>query len=228
MQKLICLVSGGIDSPVACALMAKRFEVLPMHFCLYPYTCENAFFEVVKVLKHLRSKIGFEKAIVFPWAWALHTFLKNRRKSYACLACREGMFRVAEIFCELEGAIGIVTGESLGQKATQTLANLVATSFGRKFPVLRPLLGLDKQEIIELSRKLGLWHDTHAGCCFATPRHPCTKARLGMLEEFSADAEVRKAIRKGFKHFLEIRRFEEDFENYLTLLVQPADDDETL
>jgi thiamine biosynthesis protein ThiI len=75
------------------------------------------------------------------------------------------MFRVAEVLCERENAFAIVTSESLGQKASQTLSNLIATSQGIKFPILRPLLGFDKLEIERLSKKLGIWQEVHAGCC---------------------------------------------------------------
>ncbi|MCS7131198.1 MAG: hypothetical protein NZ934_00480 [Hadesarchaea archaeon] len=218
-EKVICLVSGGIDSPVACALVAGKFEVLPLHFCLYPYTCEETFLVAMEVLKCLRDKIGFKKIIVFPWAGVLDAVLREKRRSYACLACRRAMFKVAESICEREGASAIVTGEALGQKATQTLTNLAVTSRGMRFPILRPLLGLDKEEISKISRRLSLWHEVHAGCCFATPRYPRTRARPEVLEEFLADQGIEEAIRRGFEHILEVHTFEEDFRGYLASLV---------
>jgi len=218
-ESVICLVSGGIDSPVACALAARRFNVLPLHFCLYPYTCEETFLVAMKVLKDLRKKARFEKVIVYPWAGVLDAILKNREKrSYACLACRKNMFKVAEAICELEGAAGIVTGESLGQKATQTLTNLGVTSRGIKFPILRPLLGLDKEEIGKISKELGIWHEVHAGCCFATPKYPRTRAEPEVLDRLIADPEIQRAIQKGFQGILEIHTFEEDFKGYLETL----------
>jgi thiamine biosynthesis protein ThiI len=219
MEKVVCLVSGGIDSPVACALAAKRFKVLPLHFCLYAYTCEETFLVAMKVLKDLRKKAGFKKVIVFPWAKVLDAILKNRgKRSYACLACRKSMFKVAESICEQEGAAGIVTGESLGQKATQTLTNLGATSKGIKFPIVRPLLGLDKEEIEKLSKKLGIWNEVHAGCCFATPKYPRTRAEPEVLEKLLENSEIQKAIQQGFHKILEVRTFEEDFKGYLLSL----------
>jgi len=218
-ESVICLVSGGIDSPVACALAARRFNVLPLHFCLYPYTCEETFLVAIKVLKDLRKKARFEKVIVYHWAGVLDAILKNREKrSYACLACRKNMFKVAEAICELDGAAGIVTGESLGQKATQTLTNLGVTSRGIKFPILRPLLGLDKEEIGKISKELGIWHEVHAGCCFATPKYPRTRAEPEVLDRLIADPEIQRAIQKGFQGILEIHTFEEDFKGYLETL----------
>ena len=171
------------------------------------------------VLKDLRAKARFEKVIVYPWPRILQAILGNReRRNYACLACRKGMFRVAERVCEREGASGIVTGESLGQKATQTLPNLVATSQGIKFPILRPLLGLDKLEIERLSKRLGIWHEVHAGCCYATPKYPRTQADPRVLDELLDELHIDEAIPKEFENVLEVHTFEEDFRGYLEKL----------
>ena len=219
-EKVICLVSGGIDSPVACALAARRFNTLPLHFCLYPYTREETFLVAMKVLEDLKKKTVFEKVIVYPWAKVLDAILKNREKrEYTCLVCRKSMFKVAEAICERESAVAIVTGESLGQKATQTLSNLLATSQGIKFPVLRPLLGFDKLEIERLSKRLGIWHEVHAGCCYATPKYPRTRADRKVLDELLDRLEIGKIIDQTSKNTLEVRTFKEDFSGYLKTLV---------
>lgn len=218
-NRVVCLVSGGIDSPVACALVAGRFDVVPLHLCLYPYTCEETFLLTMKVLKDLKSVVKFDKAIVYPWAEVMDVILKNKEKRrYACLACRKSMFKVAEIICEREGAVGIVTGESMGQKASQTLSNLGATSKGIKFPILRPLLGLDKAEIEKLSKKIGVWHEVHAGCCYATPKYPRTSAEPKVLDEFVKSTTIPGVLKWGFERVLETRTFEENFEEYLESL----------
>jgi len=218
-EKLVCLVSGGIDSPVACALVARKFEILPLHFCLYPYTCEENFLVAMKILKDLRPKAKFKKAIVYPWPRILNIILSNREhREYTCLACRKSMFKAAEIVCRQEVATGIVTGESLGQKATQTLPNLRATTCGIKSPILRPLLGFDKIEIERLSKKLGIWHDVHAGCCYATPKHPRTRADSEMLDRLLDELRIEDAISREYENILEVRTFEEDFKGYLEKL----------
>jgi thiamine biosynthesis protein ThiI len=218
-EKVVCLVSGGIDSPVACALAAREFEVLPLHFCLYPYTCEETFLVAMRVLKDLREKAGFEKVVVYPWPRVLRTILGDREhRNYACLACRKSMFRVAELICEREEAAGIVTGESLGQKATQTLVNLGVTSRGIQFPILRPLLGLDKLEIERLSKRLGIWHEVHAGCCYATPKYPRTRADPEVLDELLDELRIDELIGREFGNVLEVRTFGEDFKSYLESL----------
>lgn len=217
-EKVVCLVSGGIDSPVACAVAAREFEVIPLHFCLYPYTCEETFSVTMQALKGLKPKVKFEKVVVYPWSGILKRILGGRDKNYACLACRKGMFRVAELVCAREGATGIVTGESLGQKATQTLSNLKATSSGIKFPILRPLLGLDKVEIERLSKQLDIWHEVHAGCCYATPKYPRTKADPIVLDGLLDELHIENTISKEFENVLEVRTFDEDFKGYLETL----------
>lgn len=218
MEKVVCLVSGGIDSPVACALAAESFDIVPLHFCLYPYTCEDAFRMSMKSLKHLKEKTGFEKAVVFPWPRVLRKILAGEKR-YSCIACRKSMFKVAERICEREEAAGIVTGESLGQKASQTLWNLAATTEGIKFPIIRPLLGFDKVEVEHLSKKIGVWHEVHAGCCYATPKHPSIRGDPGSLGDLMEKLGVEKLISNEFGNLLEVFNFEEDFEEYLEKLV---------
>jgi len=219
-EKVVCLVSGGIDSPVACALAGKEFKIIPLHFCLYPFTCEENFLVAMDVLKNLKKKVSFEKIIVYPWAKILRIILGcKEHKNYACLACRKSMFLVAEIICQQEDAVGIVTGESLGQKATQTLPNLIATSQGIKFPILRPLLGLDKLDIERLSKKMDIWHEIHAGCCYATPKYPRTYADPTTVNVILEKFRINDLISKEFENILEVRTFEEDFKGYLEMLV---------
>jgi len=215
-EKVVCLISGGIDSPVACALVAKKFEVIPLHFCLYPFAREDSFFLAMKILKDIRGTSGFEKVIVYPWGPILNSITKNdARRNYTCVLCKRSMFKVAEKICEKEGASAMVTGESLGQKATQTLQNLRATSAGIKFPILRPLLGLDKNEIETISKKLGIWQAHHAGCCYATPRYPTTGTKQEVLDDLFGELELDTLIEKNLGKILEVKTFEEDFEGYL-------------
>ncbi len=214
-ETVVCLVSGGIDSPVAMALAARDFEVLPLHLCLYPYTCEDAFLVAMKVLEDLKAKIKFEKALVYPWSRILRKIMAGKDRTYACLECRRGMFRVAEVVCEREGASAIVTGESLGQKATQTLSNLRATSAGIRYPILRPLLGFDKLEIEQLSKKLGIWHEIHAGCCYATPKYPRTKADPESVDALLNGLGISDLVSNEFGNVLEVRSFKEDFKAYM-------------
>jgi len=220
-EKVVCLISGGIDSPVAGALVAKKFDIVPLHFCLYPFAREDSFFLAIKILKGIKGTIGFEKVIAYPLGPILNSITKNDvSKNYTCVLCKRSMFKVAEKICEKEGASAIVTGESLGQKATQTLQNLGATSSGIKFPILRPLLGLDKNEIETISKKLGIWRAHHAGCCYATPRYPTTGTKQEVLDDLFDELGLDIIIERNLKKILEVKTFEEDFEGYLKSMTQ--------
>ena len=220
-EKVVCLISGGIDSPVAGALVAKKFDIVPLHFCLYPFAREDSFFLAIKILKGIKGTIGFEKVIAYPLGPILNSITKNDvSKNYTCVLCKRSMFKVAEKICEKEGASAIVTGESLGQKATQTLQNLGATSSGTKFPILRPLLGLDKNEIETISKKLGIWRAHHAGCCYATPRYPTTGTKQEVLDDLFDELGLDIIIERNLKKILEVKTFEEDFEGYLKSMTQ--------
>ena len=210
-ERVVCLVSGGIDSPVACALAAKKFDVAPLHFYTYPYTSEEMFGLTMNALKKLKKVTKFEKIVLYPWAGVLEAIVKKLdRREYTCLICRKSMFKAAELVCKREEAGGIVTGESLGQKASQTLSNLVATSHGVKIPILRPLLGFDKLEIEKISKKFGIWQVRHAGVCSVLPKHPRTKAIASEIDELFDQLKLDELIRKNFKKVVEIRTFREN------------------
>lgn len=214
-EKVVCLVSGGIDSPVACTMVAKRFEVVPLHFCLYPLSSEESSLRALEIIGELKEKIGSKKVIVFPWAGILKAIRSEIEEKYVCVACRKSMLHAAEAVCEQEGATGIVTGESLGQKASQTLANIGATSFGVKYPILRPLLGFNKNEIVGRSKRLEIWHAQHAGCCLATPKKPRTKADPLIVDEKLSKMKIRELIREELNSLLELETIEENFEEFL-------------
>ncbi|MEA1904826.1 MAG: hypothetical protein U9M97_02970 [Candidatus Hadarchaeota archaeon] len=215
-EKAVCLVSGGIDSPVACALVSKKLDVIPLHFCLFPLASEESSLRAVNIIKDLRRVVKFKKLIVYPWGKILETILESRKKpSYMCVLCRRAMFKGAEMLCERENAQAIATGESLGQKATQTLQNLRAASGGVKVPILRPLLGLDKTEIEQISREFGIWHHEHAGRCYAVPKAPTTRAKPREVDRLFEKLELSKVIKENFDRILEVKTFEEDFQEYL-------------
>jgi len=210
-ERVVCLVSGGIDSPVACALAAKKFDVVPLHFCTYPYTSKEMFELTMNALKKLKKVTKFEKIVLYPWAEVLKEIVKKlNRREYTCLICRKSMFKAAELVCKREGAGGIVTGESLGQKASQTSSNLVATSHGLKVPILRPLLGFDKIEIEKISKEFGIWQTKNAGVCSALSRHPRTRSTAGEVDELFNQLKLNELIQKNSKKTVEVRTFRED------------------
>lgn len=207
-EKVACLVSGGIDSPVACALVAQKFDVIPLYFCTHPYTSREAFTLTINTLGKLKKVTGFKKAIICPWSKILDAITHRlKRREYTCLICRRFMLLAAELVCEQEEGSSIVTGESLGQKASQTLDNLAAISRGIGIPILRPLLGFDKLEIERLSKKLGLWQAHHAGGCSASPKRSRTRAKASEIDELLKQLDVAGLVRKCVNGLAEVRKF---------------------
>jgi len=204
-MKAVALVSGGIDSPVAACLASRNMKIVPLHFCLHPFYCEASLELVMESLKVLRGKIAFEKVILYPWGQILSAVLRGGVKKYMCVLCRRGMFKAAELVCKSEKASAIVTGESLGQKATQTLQNLAATSHCVAYPILRPLIGFDKTEIQRVSRRLGIRCEKHAGCCTATPNRPVTGVRIEALDELYTNLNIQVLLNNGFGKRLDMK-----------------------
>lgn len=207
-KKVIVLVSGGIDSPVAAAMLSKQYEIVPLHFCHYPFYCKGSFERMLKVMKVLKEKTGFKETLLFPWAPVLKAVLEKGYKEYMCVICRSAMFRAAEQIAKTEGATAIATGEALAQKASQTLANMAVTSMASDFPIIRPLLGLDKSEIEDMSKKLGLWTEEHVGCCTATPEKPKTKAKASVLMAQWKTLDIDGVISANMPKMLRLKDFE--------------------
>lgn len=205
MDKLIALFSGGIDSPVACVLMARKFRILPMHFVCGPYTGKESLERTVEALERIAPLCAPEKIIAIPWSPFLDKVVQSRYRNYTCLLCKRGMFEAAERICQIEGAFGILTGEVLSQKASQTLPNLIALSHGIRFPVLRPLLGMDKLEIEKLSKKFGIWSPSHAGKCKAVPSFPKTVVSRQKLEKIFVELGLRGEVNRLCDLRVEVR-----------------------
>ncbi len=213
-QKAVCLVSGGIDSPVAAAIASKRFGIIPLHFVLYPFYCKGSFELFFDIAKKLKDKTGFKELIIYPHAEVLSKILKSGNRKYMCLLCRKSMFKAAEKICSAENAKAIVTGEALAQKASQTLPNMVATSYGLQYPILQPLLSFDKTEIEAKSKEFGLWGE-HVGCCTATPDLPATHAKAETVEAMFNELGLQEIIDKNFEKALRIKSFDKSSFEYI-------------
>lgn len=181
--KAVALLSGGIDSPVAAFMMAKRGLSLDLiHFFSPPYTGEPAKEKVIDIVKALCPYIGGSKLHLVNFT-DMQLMIKEKCKGqYMTIIMRRMMMRIASKICCSVNARAIITGESLGQVASQTLSGLSVTEEASSFPVFRPLIGLDKEEIIEISRKIGTFDISvrpFEDCCtIFNPKHPCTAPQL--------------------------------------------------
>jgi len=199
--RAIALVSGGIDSPVAAWMMMRRgVEVTPLFMDCRPLVDDRTIERAKKTIEVLSSWANAPlKTYVVPYGDALMSFLKYGDHRLGCVLCKRMMLRIASQVAMDTGARALVTGENLGQVASQTLDNIAAIEQGIEVPVLRPLIAMDKNEIVELAREIGTYEASiaPANCCLGPPLHPETRATSTMIaraeEELGMEGLVEKA-----------------------------------
>ena len=189
------LISGGIDSPVAGYRMARRgVELVGIHFASPPYTSERAELKVRELLEKVSCYAGRIPLCVVPFTHIQEEIRDNCPEELFTLVMRRFMMKIASVIAEKEGCEALVTGESVGQVASQTLPALRCTEEAARLPVLRPLIGMDKEEIVETARKIDTFDisiQPYEDCCTVfTPRHPRTRPKLPMLLEAEAKLDV--------------------------------------
>jgi len=197
MKSVITLISGGIDSPVAAYMIGRLgYRVILVHFDNSPFASEINKKKTEECVEILKKHITIDDLVIVPHGKNLLEISKNCERKYTCVLCRRVMFRTAERLCEKLGAKAIVTGEFLGSKASQTLQNMEVISQSVKIPILRPLLGMDKEEIQKIGREIGTFYQgvSPAGCCSVAPNKPSTKARLEKIVEEEGKIDVEKMI----------------------------------
>lgn len=177
------LISGGIDSPVAAWMIAKRgIQLSAVHFASPPYTSKRAELKVIKLLSQVAKYSGPIALDIVPFTEIQEEIAKKCKEEYFTLIMRRFMMRIAEKVAQKEHAVALITGESVGQVASQTLPALCVTNSVVDMPVLRPLIGMDKDEIIEISRKIDTFDisiEPYEDCCTVfTPKHPKTRPEL--------------------------------------------------
>lgn len=192
--KALLLLSGGIDSPVAGYMMAKRgVSVDALHFESYPYTSEQARDKVLELARLVSFYSGKMNVNVISLTHIQEALRDGCDEEYFTLLLRRSMMRLAERVCDRIGAQAIITGESLGQVASQTMAALNVTDAAANRPVFRPCIGMDKEEIISVAREIGTFETSilpYEDCCTVfTPKHPKTRPELEkvLLQEAKLD-----------------------------------------
>ena len=191
----VSLLSGGLDSPVSSWMIARRGVQLEMvHFVSPPYTSQQAQDKVIQLAQELTAYCGRMIVHLVPFTKIQEEIRKNCPEEYFTLIMRRFMMRLAEAVARKAGASALVTGESLGQVASQTMLSLTVTDAVANMPVLRPLIGNDKVEIIRMAREIGTFETSilpYEDCCTVfTPRHPCTRPVLADIEAAEAALDV--------------------------------------
>ena len=191
----VSLLSGGIDSPVASYMMAKRGVSLEMvHFFSPPYTSDAAKEKVLELAQLLTPWCGRLTVHIVPFTEIQEQIRMNCPEDHFTLIMRRFMMRLAQRVADEVRAKALVTGECLGQVASQTMEALRVSEDVAELPVLRPLIGMDKEEIIRISRKIGTFDTSilpYEDCCTVfTPRHPKTKPHVEEVRELEAVLDV--------------------------------------
>ena len=177
------LISGGIDSPVASYMMAKRgIELVAVHFASPPFTTELAEKKVMELLKKVAKYSGAITTYVVPFTEIQQQIRKECPEEYFTIIMRRYMMKISEIIARHQNCSALITGESVGQVASQTIYALACTDAASTMPVFRPCIGMDKEEIIKISRKIDTFETSiqpYEDCCTVfTPKHPKTRPKL--------------------------------------------------
>ncbi len=199
------LISGGIDSPVAAYMMAKRgIRLTAIHFASPPYTSERAEQKVVKLLKKVARYSGNMNMYTVPFTEIQETIRKKCPEDYFTIIMRRLMMKISERIARDKKCQALITGESLGQVASQTIGAIACTDAAANMPVFRPLIGMDKQEIIDISYKIDTFEtsiEPYEDCCTVfTPKHPRTKPVLERIEDAEAKGEFDEMIERALQN----------------------------
>ncbi len=186
--KALLLLSGGIDSPVAGYMIAKRgVQIDAVHFESFPYTSERAREKVFELAREVAQYAGSFNVHVVSLTHIQEELVKSCEEDYFTLLLRRYMMAIADRLAHKLGCGGLITGESLGQVASQTMQAIGVTDPVATLPVFRPCIGLDKEEIVQISRKIGTFETSiqpYEDCCTVfTPKHPRTRPELAKVLE---------------------------------------------
>ncbi len=210
--KGLILMSGGIDSPVAAFMMAKRgMSIEAVHYHSYPYTSQRAQRKVEELVKVLAGYMGTVKMHVINLLPIQEEIVKNCPEDETTLLVRRFMMRIAEQIAVKNGAMMLITGEDLGQVASQTAEALVVTDSVVKMPVMRPLIAMDKVDIMDKAREIGTYDisiQPYEDCCTVfLPKHPVTKPKLERIEKSEAALDVETLVKNAVasEEIVEIR-----------------------
>ncbi len=203
-MKAISLISGGIDSPVSAYLLLKKgVDLVYVHFHSFPIASKASIHKVTQLVRILSRYRSPSILYLIPLV-EVQTYLRTRvDPRYLIILYRRFMLRIAERIVEREGGEAIVTGESLGQVSSQTLQNLKVIDSATRIPILRPLIGFDKEEIVSLAKSIGTYEISikpQEDCCtLFAPRRQITAARLDKIKEVEEGLPIKRLVDDALK-----------------------------
>ena len=203
--KAVAMLSGGIDSPVAMYMMAKRgMSLRAVHFHSFPYTSVQAkqkVLDLAAIVKKYTLRMTVDVVSFTEIQTAIH---ERCPEEYMITIMRRFMMRIAEKLARINGCGAVVTGESLGQVASQTLESITSTNAVAHIPVFRPLIGFDKEEIIDIAHKIGTYETSilpYEDCCtIFLPKRPVTKPRLSAVEKVESALDVETLVQNALQN----------------------------
>lgn len=200
--KAMLLLSGGIDSPVAGYMMAKRgIHISAIHYVSPPYTSERARLKVEQLCEKMTDYCGNIAFFCVPFTEIQEAIKDNCPEEYFTIIMRRIMMEIAQKIAEKDECLALITGESVGQVASQTLSAISCTDAVCRIPVFRPLIGMDKTEIVEISRKIDTFDIStlpYEDCCTVfTPKHPKVRPALSDVEKAQAQFDFEPLIQKA-------------------------------
>ena len=203
--KVLCLISGGIDSPVAAYRIMKRgCSVIFVHFHSYPYLSKTSQEKAGDIVEILNQYQQLSRLYHIPFGEIQNEIVLNTPSKYRVVLYRRMMIRIAEAIAKKEGAAALITGDSLGQVSSQTLENITTIENAASLPVLRPLIGMDKGEIIEQARNIGTYEISiipDQDCCqLFIPKNPAVRTTVSEIERVEKTLDIPRLIRMGVEH----------------------------
>jgi len=197
-MKLVSLISSGIDSPVATFLLSKKAdEIILLHGDIRPFTDNREIENFTRLAEFLKKICACPlKIYIIPHGHSLNSYRENCNIRFNCIFCKRMLLRYAEKIAEKEGAEAIIMGDSLGQVASQTLQNIRVIDKAVKIPVLRPLIGFDKEDVVKIAKEIGTYDLSilPSDGCNAVPNKPATSAKLEKILDEEAKLDINKLI----------------------------------
>lgn len=212
--KAMLLLSGGIDSPVAGYMMAKRGVIISaIHFVSPPYTSDRARLKVEQLCDKMTDYCGDIKFYCVPFTEIQEQLKRRCPEEFFTILMRRIMMIIAQEIAKKENALALITGESVGQVASQTIQAMVCTDAVCHMPVFRPMIGMDKTEIIEIARKIDTFDisiQPYEDCCTVfTPKHPKIRPQLEIIEQAQQAGDFAEMIAKAIEQ-TELKLFKID------------------